>query len=182
MILLFFVILLIIFLAGFLGLDFGMDVRILGSNPFFASVNQQTGIPLETIKNLMGIGVLFCEFVIILFTMLDRIGDTLRESIKPLVRLFPFGLFIITAWNIFSPIILALLPTAMVAAVTSEPQMELAQAISNASSTPKLLLSLGAMFLFMLTNYALGRVPENPEIRNLRAENARLKKELRRGI
>lgn len=181
MILLFFVILLILFLAGFLGLDFGMDVRILGSNPFFAAATQQTGIPLETIKNLMGIGVLFCEFVIILFSMLDRIGDTLRESIKPLVRLFPFGLFIITAWNIFSPIILALLPVG-VATAMNEPQMELAQAISSASSTPKLLLSLGAMFLFMLTNYALGRSPENPEVRALRAENEKLRKELRRAI
>ena len=175
-----FILLLLGSLAGYLGLDLGLDLRILGT-PVFATASSETGIPLNTIKNLLGIGVLFSEFVVILFTMLDRIGDTLKETIKPVVRLIPFGVFLAAAWNIFAPIVLALLPSNIAAAFNS-PQVALTDAVNRDSFTPTLLLSLGAMLLFIIGNYALGRPPESPEVRALRAENAKLKKELRRGL
>jgi hypothetical protein len=175
-----FILILLGSLAGYLGLDLGLDLRVLGV-PVFATASAQTGIPVGTIKNLLGIGVLFSEFVVILFTMLDRIGDTLKETIKPVVRLIPFGVFLAAAWDIFAPIILALLPSAVATAFNS-PQMAITDAVNRDSFTPSLLLSLGAMVLFIIGNYALGRPKDSAEVQALRAENARLKKELRRGL
>ncbi len=183
MLLLFFVFLLFTCLMGFLGLEYfsNFDVRILDV-PVVATITS-TGISPDALKAFFGIGVVFAEFVVVILAMLDRIGETLRDTVKPLVRLVPFGIFLGAIWNAFSPIAFNLLPDEISSAFNAtNTEVSITAAVQSSAFTESILLSLGAMLLFIIAHNALGIQRESDEMQKLRAENAKLRKELRRGL
>lgn len=177
------VILLIIFLCAFLGL-----------RPFTASVMQAQDVSIMGIsifgvgfQVFLALGVVFLEFAIIFFSLLDRIGDTIKAVLKPLVSLLPLGAFVAAVQKTFTPIFLSILPdtwaiqfgAANIAANAGIGQNEsyIAQAIANGSFTVNVLLTVVTMFLFAVISYATARPADfAAEVRRLRAENARFRK------
>lgn len=177
----FFILLLLLFLAGFLGLEYVEEISILGV-PLIGTATS-VGIARDTLKAIAGMGLVFCEFVVILLSMLDRIGDTLRDVVKPLIRLVPFGLFITSIWEAFSPIAFNLLPANVAESVgVARTGASIAETVQTGNFTESILLSLAMMLLFVIATYALGVQKESVEIKQLRAENARLKRKLDRGV
>ena len=169
-------------LVGFLGQEYynilGLfDIKIFDIS--IVSTNNSSGLTPETLQNLLGLGVVFSEFVIVLISMLDRVGETLRDIIKPLFRLIPFGVFMFSMWKAFSPIVFKLLPVTIAESVgVATTNTDITQTISQEI----ILTSLVAMVLFVIAHNALGVQRESEEAKKLRAENARLRKELRRGL
>ena len=87
-----------VFLAAFLGFGY-FDVQITdAAPPLFASLTQ-AGITTTQIQTILGVAILFCQFAVILFSMLDPIGDTIKALIKPLFRLFPLLAFLAAIWK-----------------------------------------------------------------------------------
>lgn len=176
-----FVLLLIIFLVAFFGgieafADFYRDyvnqqgdVRILG-------LLSLTSLTSPEFKVFLGGGIVFLEFVIILFSMLDRIVDTIKEIIRPVAKLIPLGAFLTAIYQTFKPIVESLLPQEVVGAAGNNPGY-IAQAVRDGSLTTGILLTLGTMILFILAGRALR--PENEEVKKLQAELARTRRALR---
>ncbi len=155
MIVFFLVLLLLVFLAGFFGLETyaqnvmqASDIRILGIS-----------LLSSEFRAFLGIGVLFLEFAVILFSMLDRIGDTIREIIRLAARLLPFGLFLTSIWKTFAPVLQALLPNEILGQIgmASENPAPLTQVVTGDGFSEGVLLTLGTMALFIITTYALNR-------------------------
>jgi hypothetical protein len=114
-------------------------------------------------RAFLGIGIIICEFIIILFSMLYGIADTIRDVIKPLARLIPLGLFVLAIYRTFEPIFTA-----------EDPVAYLTTAASDGTLTRAILFSLGSMLLFVLANRALGG--ETLRIKSLEAELAKLRR------
>lgn len=176
------VILLIIFLGAFLGLE-----------PFLTNVVQKDvtvmGISLlgTGFQAFLGLGVVFIQFLIFFFAFLDRIGDTIKAVLKPLISLLPLLAFIGSVQRTFMPFFLTILPDSLalqlgeanVTASAGIPQNEnyIATAIANGSFTTNVLLTVGTMVLFALTSYATTRSADvSQEVRRLREENAKIKR------
>jgi hypothetical protein len=174
-----FVILLIVLLFFF----FGPVVETRAANPtgtweFFNLIS----IPMDQgVRFFLGFAIIFCEFAIILFAMLDRIGDTIKEIIKPMVRLLPLGAFMTTIYHTFSPLAFSLLPP-WVAEMFGEPRMSVNSAMESSINNTSILLTIATMFLFLLATKALSEPRETAEVKALKAQIARYKKELRRGL
>ncbi len=162
-----FVILLTVFLLAFFG---GMDQlhELLGGQ--INIMGTTTGSP--EFQVFLGGAIAFLEFVIILFSMLDRIIDTLRETVKPLARLVPLGAFITVIYQTFAPIFQDFASRGMGAAGTDSTYI--AQAVSNGTLSQGILLTLGTMLLFLLANRIFGG--ESDEVRALKAELAKYRK------
>ena len=170
----FFVLLLLFFLASFFGLEY-FDVEIFGTTVRTALTDY--GISLSAVRVFLGIGIAFCEMAIIALSMLDRIGDTIKETIRPLMRLIPLGAFLTAIWNTFSPIIFSLLPAGVAQAFgTAKNEGYITQAVNNGTFSEGVILTLATMLFFILTTYALGRHRDSAEVRALRAELAKYKK------
>jgi hypothetical protein len=116
-------------------------------------------------RAFLGIAILICEFIIILFAMLYGVADTLRDIIRPLARLIPLGLFLLAIYRTFVPIF-----------TSEDPVAYLTTAAADGTLTRTILFSLGTMLLFVLANRALGG--ETSKIKSLEAE---LAKHRRRG-
>lgn len=171
---------LIILLFAFFGLEGfvvnyfnAADVRILGisllSNGF---------------RGFIGLAIVFCEIGIILYSMLDKVGDAIRDVIKPLLRLLPLGAFLSTSYDTFSPLVLSVLP-AEVAAAIGEPSYEnlnFAQVVNTPAFSEGILLTLFTMGLFVFTSKTLSETRDSAQVRELRAEIKRYRKELQRGL
>ena len=166
------VLLLFVFLFAFFG---GMDaihqnllggggIRIMG-----------TSTKSPEFQAFLGGGVVFLEFAIILFSMLDRIVDTIRETIKPLARLIPLGAFLTAIYQTFTPIVQGIANRGVGAANTETAYI--ANAVADGSLSQGALFTLGTMILFLLANRVFGA--ENPEVRALRAELAKYRRALR---
>ena len=170
------VVLLIVFLAGFFGLE------QFAQNALNASDIRVIGISILSpeFRLFLGIGVIFCEFAIVFFSMLPRIGDTIKDALIPLARLLPMGAFLGAIYNTFEPIFRDLMPASLSA--TSSNGAYIAQAISTGSFGRNLILTLLTMILFAITTQALGNTTSNSEVQRLRAEVERYRKELRRVI
>jgi hypothetical protein len=125
-------------------------------------------------RAFLGIAIIVCEFVIILFSMLFHIADTLRDVIKPLARLIPLGLFVLAIYRTFAPLFTAFLPTEITGAAETSAIAYLTEAAANGTLTQTILFSLGSMLLFVLANQALGG--ETSRIRTLEAELAKLRR------
>lgn len=138
------------------------------------------GISANNLRALFGIGLVFSELAIIALSMLDRIGDTIKETLRPLARLVPLLVFLTSVWDTYSPLLLSLLP-ASVAEWFGRPEYasySIAQAVEGSDFTYGVILTLVTMLFFVVVNYALGRPKDNAELRRLRAEVARYKKML----
>ena len=179
MILFFFLMILFVCLISFLGLQY-FDIRVLGV-PLVASITS-VGINVDTLKAVLGVGVVFSEFVVVIISMLDRIGETLRDMVKPTVRLIPFFLFLFAIWKALSPIIFNLLPPPIGETFGfTASEVSVTTFVQSGTFTEGILLSLAMMLLFVIAHNALS-VHDSDEVRKLRAENAKLRKELRRGL
>ena len=161
------VLLLIIFLAAFFGLDIlpqflgGTEIEVMGVR--VASLNN------PTLQLALGGAVVFLQFAIIIFSMLGHIGDTIRETIKPVARLFLLGAFLASAYYMFEPIVAPILfeqQPPNVAAVVEDDTLKIG-----------ILLTLGTMMLFLAANRTLRT--ESEEIKALRRELARYRRVLK---
>ena len=161
-----FVLLLIIFLIVFFGLDiitevFGSEIQVMDTT--VGSLKD------KNVEIFLGGAIAFLEFAVILFSMLHRIADTIREIIKPIARLVPLGGFLASIYMTFKPIadnIFSGGDSASVAAI-----------VDSGSFSFGILLTLGTMLLFLVANRILGE--ESAEVRALRAELAKYRRALR---
>jgi hypothetical protein len=181
-----FTILMLVFIAAFLGLGYGYDFKILDNTAPLITTLTQIGISTTQVQILLGVGILFCQFGIIIFSMLDRISDTVKAIIKPLVRLVPLSAFLTAIWQTYSPVMFSLLPGGVAQAFgAARVDNYMAQAVSDGSFSTGVLWTLGTMLLFMVTTRALGQPRDSEQVKYLRAqvkslvaENSRLKRDL----
>lgn len=166
-----FVLLLIVFLVAFFG-------GISAFNNFMGGDVKILGISLTSpeVQVFLGVGIVFLQFAIILFFMLDLIVDTIKEVIKPVAKLIPLGAFLTAGYQTFAPIVKSFLPTEVVGAAGNNPGY-IVQAVNDGSLTTGIFLTLGTMILFILASRALR--PDNEEVRKLQAELARTRRALR---
>lgn len=166
-----FVLLLIVFLVAFFG---GIDAL----NQYLGGEVQILGTSLKSpeVQVFLGGGIVLFEFIIILFSMLDRIIDTIKEVIRPVAKLIPLGAFLTAIYQTFEPIIKSFLPEQVVGAAGNNPGY-IAQAVNDGTLTQGILLTLGTMILFLLAGRALR--PDNAEVKRLQAELARTRRALR---
>ena len=178
-----FVILLIIFLGAFLGLRpftttvlQAQDVQIMGVSIF--------GMGFQV---FLAIGIVFLEFVIIFVSLLDRIGETIKAVLKPLLSLLPLGFFVSAVQKTFTPIFLSVLPDNLalqfggvsIAADAGMAQNEnyIAAAVADGSFATNVLLTVVTMLFFAVISYFTVKPRDfSGEVKRLRAENARFKK------
>ena len=157
-----FVLLLLLLSGLYIGLEIlrvtDSDLMILGQTYSLPPLLESTEF-----RAFLGIGIIICEFVIILFSMLYGIADTIRDVIKPLARLIPLGLFVLAIYRTFEPIFTA-----------EDPVAYLTEAAANGTLTRAILFSLGSMLLFVLANRALGG--ETLRVKSLEAELAKLRR------
>ena len=172
-----FAILLAIFAAAFIGLGY-FDIQISDTTSLMTALND-VGISMAQVQVLLGVAILFCQLAIILFSMMDRIGYALLAIVKPLIRLVPLLAFLTTVWKTYSPIVFNLLPDRFSEIFgVSTTDNYLAQSIADGSFTEGVLVTIITMLLFVLVSYAL-RPSDSPEIRRLKEENAKLRKQVR---
>jgi hypothetical protein len=162
-----FVLLLLLFFGAYIGLEV---LRATQQEMMWGSYSLQS----TEVRAALGIAIITCEFVIVLFSMLFHIADTLRDVVKPLARLIPLSLFVTAIYKTFSPLLMGFLPTEITGAAETNPFDYLTQAAASGTLTQTILFSLGSMLLFVLANRALGA--ESSELRALRAEVTKLRK------
>jgi hypothetical protein len=166
-----FVLLLLLFFGAYIGLEIlratQQDMLVMGT------YNLQS-LQSTEFRAFLGIAIIICEFIIILFSMLFHIADTLRDVIKPMARLVPLGLFVLAIYRTFAPILSSFLPTEITVAAETDPIAYLTAAAADGTLTRTILFSLGSMLLFVLANRALGA--ESSELRALKAEVAKLRR------
>ncbi len=172
-----FVILLTVFFVAFVGLG-TFDIEISQNMTLMSTLND-VGISMADVQVVLGIGILFCQVAIILFAMLDRIGFAVRAVIVPLLRLVPLIAFLTSIWKTYSPILFSLLPD-RVAEVFGAAKVDnyMAQAVSDGTFMRGVIITLFTMLLFVLFTYAL-RPGDSPQVKQLKAENAKLRKQVR---
>jgi hypothetical protein len=171
------VILLIIFVFAFLTLGY-FDVQITDNTTLLAALNS-LGITSDELQVLLGVAILFCQLAIILFSMLDRIGFAILSIVRPLIRLIPLIAFLTTVWKTYSPIVFNLLPErfAEVFGVNTT-EGYLSQSISDGTFMLGVILTIVTMLFFILVNFAV-RPGDTAQVRQLKAENAKLRKQVR---
>lgn len=165
-----FVLLLLLFFGAYIGVEI---LRATGRSVEYGDVSLQF-LQSDAVRASLGIGIIVCEFVIILFSMLFHIADTIRDVIKPLARLIPLGLFVLAIYRTFSPLITGFLPTEITGAAQTDPFAYLSTAAASGTLTQTILFSLGSMLLFVLANRALGG--DTSRIKTLEAELAKLRR------
>lgn len=167
-----FVVLLIIFLTAFFGLD--QYASAMGAEDLRI---RYLGISLLSpeFRVFLGLGIVFLEFAVILFSMLDRIVDTVRETIKPLARLIPLVAFLTASYQTFAPILRnsVIIEDAGPAVQTNY----LFNVVNDSGFRAGILLTLFTMILFLLANRALRS--ESDEVKALRAELAKYRRLMR---
>ena len=172
-----FVILLAIFAAAFIGLGY-FDIQISETTSLMTFLND-VGISMAEVQVLLGVAILFCQLAIILFSMLDRIGFAILAIVKPLLRLVPVLAFLTTVWKTYSPLVFNLLPDRFSEIFgVSTTDDYLAQSIADGSFTRGVILTIVTMLFFVIVSYAL-RPSDSPQVRQLKAENAKLRKQVR---
>lgn len=167
-------------MVAFFGFGYGLfDVQISENIPSLSNYLAEIGVSMTGVQVFLGLGILFCQFAIIIFSMLDRIGDTIKAVIKPLVRLVPLFIFLGSIWKTYVPVVINLLPDSIAGFLgVTKVEGYMAQAVDDGTFSLGVVLTLGAMLLFVVTTYALGR-QDNARLKALEAENARLRKQLR---
>lgn len=182
-----FVLLLVIFLTAFFQFDNlinALNQGLLGPlQAFGITANNEVirvaffEIPAPTLRAMLGGGAVFFELMIILLTVFDRILDTVKLVVRPLVTLVPLSAFIYFVYQTFYPIIMDLLPPQ---AGGSGNPANIASAISTGDFRNSILLTFGFMLLYLIVaNILEGR--SNREIETLRAELKKCRSRLRNG-
>ena len=166
----FFVLMLIVFLGLFYGPD--LYTNATGTQIQVAGVSLQS----PQIQVFLASGIAFLQFAIVLFSVLDRVADTIKLIIRPIAVLLPLSAFLMALYKTFAPIVESLLPQAVVGAAGDNPAY-IAQAAQDGSLTRGILITLGTMLLFLLAYRAL--TAESEEVRALKAELARTRRALR---
>jgi hypothetical protein len=172
-----FVTLLIIFVIAFVGLG-SYEINITDNFALMATLND-FGITTDELQIILGVAILFCQLAIIMFSMLDRIGFAILAIVKPLLRLVPVIAFLTTVWKTYSPIVFNLLPDRFAEIFgVSTADGYLSQSISDGSFMLGVFLTIVSMLFFVLVSYAL-RPGDTAQVRQLKAENAKLRKQVR---
>ncbi len=175
-----FALLLVIFLIAFFGLDQFtqlLGIAVANDNIPIATINNvQIMLSRSELRVFLGGGIVFFEFAIIMLSMFDRVLDSLKAVVKPITVLVPLIGFVYSVYQTFSPVVKSLLPTEIGGA---EPGY-IATAAQDETLGLNVLLTFGMMLLYLAITRIVGG--DSPEVKALKAENARLKKELRRGL
>lgn len=179
-----FFVLLIIFFVVFWYLDPTMDSDLIFSiaiprlplPPLEVNINETLEayrITQTQARGALAVGIIFCEFAIIAFWLADAVGGTIRDVLKPLLRLATLSAFLLSVYRAFGPIVDSLFN------VNAEPTT-----ITDVGNLTNLVddyvvMTIVLMILFLIVNAVLGQRPEvDREIKRLQAENARLKSKL----
>lgn len=172
-----FVILLIIFVIAFISLGY-FDVQVTENTTLLVALND-LGITTDELQILLGVAILFCLLAIILFSMLDRIGFAILSLVKPLLRIIPLLAFLTTVWKTYSPIVFNLLPDRFAEIFgVSTTDGYLSQSISDGTFMLGVILTILTMLVFVLVSFVL-RPGDTAQVKQLKAENARLRKQVR---
>ena len=162
-------VLLLLLLAGlYIGLEI---LRVTGQDVLIMDRFSLQRLQTTEFRAFLGIAIIICEFIVLLFALLPRVADTLRDVIKPVARLIPLGLFLLAMYKTFMPIFTAFLPTEITGAAETDPVAYLTAAASDGTLTRAILFSLGSMLLFVLANRVLGE--ESSRLKSLEAELAK---------
>ena len=137
---------------------------------------QIAGVSMQSaqIQVLAASGIAFFQFAIVIFSVLDRIADTIKLIIKPIAVLLPLVAFLFTSYKTFSPILATFLPGDLFGTQTTA---DLATVVSSQQFATGILITLGTMLLFLLSYKAL--TAESQEIKALKSELARTRRALR---
>ncbi len=168
-----FAFLLIVCLILFFGITYmsttGQALSVMGNTI-------QVPIP-EQFQVLFASGIAFFQFVIVIFTLLDRIADTFKLIVRPFAVLLPLVAFLAAMWRTFAPIFAGFMPQAMVEATGVDASVSMAAWVNDPVFRIGIAFTLVFMFLFLLTYKAL--TAESHEVKVLKAELARTKRALR---
>jgi hypothetical protein len=169
-----FFLLLIVFITAFFGMESfvvnfmqAADVKVLGISML------DPGFRL-----FLALGIVFCQLVIIMVAMLDRVGDTIRDVIKPIFRLLPLMAFVTVSYNTFAPIVFSMLPETAAQVAGQSPNYNFAQAVYAPEFSTKIMLTVVTMVLFLITSSTLSDTRDSARVRQLEAQIKRLKRDL----
>ena len=169
-----FVFFLIICLILFFGIAYmsatNQDLDVMGAKV-------QVPPASDMVQVVLASGIAFFQFVIVIFALLDRIADTFKLIIRPFAVLLPLVAFLASMWQTFGPIFAGLMPQRVVEATGVDASVSMTAWVNNPQFIAGIAITLGAMFLFLLTYKAL--TAESHEVRALKAELARTKRALR---
>jgi len=165
---LFFIFLLLVFLGMFLGLDF-YTTATASQDVYIATVqNNQVFMSGTGARVVLVLGIVFCEFVIIFLSVFDRILDTVKMLIRPILTTVPLATFLYSTYQTFVPIVRNLIP------VQGGDPVKIAEVVSDPAFDSRILITIGAMLFYLAVSRVFGG--EHAEIQKLRAENQKLKK------
>jgi hypothetical protein len=130
----------------------------LANSIFQASDVRILGVSLlgEEVHTVLGIAIAICELAIVMFSMLGRIRDTIDDLLRPLLRFLPLAGFFFAFFDTFRPILSNFFPGLF---GRPEPNVTIAQAVSRDTFSEGVLLTVGALVLFLMTNRFL-KTPE----------------------
>lgn len=140
--------LLLFFVTAFFGLEpfathvlGATDLRIMG----FSLLGPE-------FKIILGLGIVFCELLIIVFS--NSIVLTVIEALK----VVPLMFFVMAMYKTFWPLISGLIPTEGSETFKSQNDAYLAQAVNNDGFREGVLLTLVTMLFFVIINQAFGKI------------------------
>lgn len=168
----------VLLLIVFLGLFYGPDLYL---NAVGAAGNEQlsiAGVFIQSppIRVVLASGIAFFMISIVIFSLLDRIAETIKFIIKPFAALLPLLAFLGALYRTFAPMLANFLPQPVAQAAGVTPK-NVVQWANDPEFTIGILITLGAMLLFLFAYRAL--TGESDEVRALRAELARTRRALR---
>jgi hypothetical protein len=126
----------------------GTDVKILGIS-----------ILSPEFRAIVGVGIAFCELMIIVFS--SSIVLTIVEAIK----LIPLMFFVMAMYKTFWPIVSGLFPTEGAETFSAERGTYLTDVVNNDAFKEGVLLTLVTMLFFVIINQAFGKVKRGRTIK-----------------
>ena len=152
-------------------------VSTVGDDIILATLNNfQIAVSMSALRVLLAGGSVFFQFIIIVRVMSDRIFDSLRVLIRPLIMLVPISVFVLSAFRTFEPIIRSLLPPEL----GGENPDYIASVANSETLARSVLITFGAMLFYLVLSAIMGD-NSSAEIRNLRAELRRCRERQRQG-
>lgn len=117
------------------------DIRVLGIS-----------ITSPEFRALLGVGIAFCELMIIVFS--SSIVLTIIEAIK----LVPLMFFIMAMYKTFWPIVSGLIPAEGAETFNADRGTYLQEAVNNDAFKEGVILTLVTMLFFVIVNQAFGKI------------------------
>ncbi len=128
-------------------------------------------------KVLLAMGIAFFQFAVVIFALLDSIADTFKLIVRPFAVFLPLVAFLGAMYQTFMPMLAPILPDQAVQSMGVDASATMTQVVNNPQFTTGVFITLGALFLFLLTYRAL--TAESTEVKALRAELIKAKKAAR---